>query len=547
MSDLDDSDFQYANLDESDIEDSEESDVSSDISSDEDDEPSVWRRVNVDQPDVPPLRFPFTGKAGCTFDLEDDHEVLQYFRLFIDDELLYLLIVEINNYAEQQPSTASRRWKLVSRNEIMIYLTINIIQGILKLPVEKMYWTTSDIFSTPIFPKLMTSKRYFEIKKKFHFYNNAEYNPELHPNPKLHKIWPVFQHLNKKFSTLYIPEEDVTIDESLMLYKGRLGWVQYIPLKRARFGIKLYMLCESKSGYLFSCLIYTGKGTVISEKFKSLPITCQVVLSLMDLLLDKGYCLTTDNFYTSPELSTILIEHVTDSYGTLRINRKGLPPLLKTEKLKKGEIVAFQKEKTMVMKWKDKRDICLLSTVHNTETIATHKKDADGNEIFKLKLVVDYNHTMGGVDRLDQHIQHYEITRKRGKKYYKKIFFHFLDIALWNSFVLYKKKGRKMDNLQYRKSLIEKLISNYHSDQDLRKQGRPPKKPGSLRLTERHFPEIIPPTDKKQAPTRQCAVCCKSDEKGKKIRRESRYYCDPCKVGLCVAPCFRIFHTKEKF
>jgi len=104
-----------------------------------------------------------------------------------------------------------------------------------------------------------------------------------------------------------------------------------------------------------------------------------------------------------------------------------------------------------------------------------------------------------------------------------------------------------MDNLKYRKSLIEKLISNYHSDQDLRKQGRPPKKPGSLRLTERHFPEIIPPTDKKQAPTRQCAVCCKSDEKGKKIRRESRYYCDPCKVGLCAAPCFRIFHTKENF
>ena len=104
MSDLDDSDFEYANLDESDIEDSEESDLSSDSSSDEDGEPSVWRRVNIDQPDVPPLRFPFTSNAGCTFDFEDDRDVLQYFGLFVDDELLDLLVLETNNYAEQQPS-----------------------------------------------------------------------------------------------------------------------------------------------------------------------------------------------------------------------------------------------------------------------------------------------------------------------------------------------------------------------------------------------------------------------------------------------------------
>ncbi|XP_044265956.1 piggyBac transposable element-derived protein 4-like [Tribolium madens] len=65
----------------------------------------------------------------------------------------------------------------------------------------------------------------------------------------------LFDVLNGKFSQFYIPERDVTIDENLMLYKGRLGWKQYIPLKRARLGIKFYLLCESSSGYLFSCII----------------------------------------------------------------------------------------------------------------------------------------------------------------------------------------------------------------------------------------------------------------------------------------------------
>ena len=79
------------------------------------------------------------------------------------------------------------------------------------------------------------------------------------------------------------------------------------------------------------------------------------------------------------------------------------------------------------------------------------------------------------------------------------------------------------------------------------KPGRPSNVPHPLRLTERHFPEYVPPTEKKANPTRQCVVCSKKrDANGKKIRRESRYCCLVCDVALCVTPCFKIYHTKEK-
>lgn len=103
----------------------------------------------------------------------------------------------------------------------------------------------------------------------------------------------------------------------------------------------------------------------------------------------------------------------------------------------------------MVMKSWDKKDICLLSTIHNSEQGDTKKKDKDGNTIKKPKLVLDYNDTMGGVDRMDQLLHDYPTTRKRGKKYYKGIFFHLLDISIWNAFILYQKKWRTKGSFRF--------------------------------------------------------------------------------------------------
>ena len=65
--------------------------------------------------------------------------------------------------------------------------------------------------------------------------------------------------MKRKFSSVYIPDEHVSIDESLMLWKGRLGWRQYIPSKRARYGIKSYEICDSQSGYIWDFLFILEK------------------------------------------------------------------------------------------------------------------------------------------------------------------------------------------------------------------------------------------------------------------------------------------------
>lgn len=163
-----------------------------------------------------------------------------------------------------------------------------------------------------------------------------------------------------------------------MLFKGRLGWVQYLPLKRACFGIKFFMLCKATSGYVWNSMIYTGKGTDLSTLIPVPPQSAmgtRVVLKLLEPLLGKGYCVTINNFYTSPELVDALIKNCTDVYGTVRANRKEMPPEFRAPKLKKGDVHAYQRGKCVALQWRDKKVVTVMSTVQcRNQRVLRHKR-----------------------------------------------------------------------------------------------------------------------------------------------------------------------------
>ena len=69
----------------------------------------------------------------------------------------------------------------------------------------------------------------------------------------------------------------------------------------------------------------------------------------------------------------------------------------------------------------------------------------------------------------------------------------------------------------------------------VRHQSRPVDNP--MRLTERHFPSFYKPRNKNLK--RRCVVCSRNDK-----RSDSRYECNECDVGLCIDPCFKIYHTQ---
>nr|KAF6366549.1 hypothetical protein mPipKuh1_009947 [Pipistrellus kuhlii] len=89
----------------------------------------------------------------------------------------------------------------------------------------------------------------------------------------------------------------------------------------------------------------------------------------------------------------------------------------------------------MVLKWKDKKDVLMLSSIHNDEKTMIEKR---GRRQEKPNVVLDYNKNMGGVDLGDGVMMAYTAAHNRVKKIYKKIFL--LLICAASMHILYTKK-----------------------------------------------------------------------------------------------------------
>ena len=95
------------------------------------------------------------------------------------------------------------------------------------------------------------------------------------------------------------------------------------------------------------------------------------------------------------------------------------------------------------MRWSDKRDVYILNSKHcNADIVDMGKKrkrkDGEEENVLKPSCVIESNNAMGGVIKNDQQLVCFPVMRKYMKGY-KKLFFYMFDIALYNSYVLYKK------------------------------------------------------------------------------------------------------------
>lgn len=94
------------------------------------------------------------------------------------------------------------------------------------------------------------------------------------------------------FGQMFVPQRDLCIDESLLLWKAGLGFQQYIPSKRKKFGIKLLMLCDVLTGYVINVKVYTGSSTDITHT-RGLGVSGSVVLTLLEPYLGRWHTLLT--------------------------------------------------------------------------------------------------------------------------------------------------------------------------------------------------------------------------------------------------------------
>ena len=423
------------------------------------------------------------------------------------------------------------------------------------------YWTRSNVTETPFFGKYMSKNSFQLLLSNVHLNDNSQQPRRNSPGfDPLFKIRPFVDLCIDKFRTIYRPNKNLAVDEGGCPWKGRLSFRTYNPQKPNKFNIKLYIISESDSGYISTFDIYCGKYNRFDCSLGAKPIdilctkTTKTVLGLMERcnLLDKGYNIYMDNYYSSPELFGELYLRDSFACGTVRKNRKGLPCAVTEANLKKGDGVFRRNGPILAIRWCDKRAVYMLSTIHQADMLEVKKWGEPLGKIFKPRAIQEYISRMKAVDLGDQMMSYHCFVR-RSLKWYRKLWIHLINMQLLNAYILFKKySGTKMTNEQFRESIVQSLVEegmrNCNWTLPAIVCNRTDESP---RLFERHFPCYIPGAigAKRARPSRACYVCSKLPAvDGVKIcRKWTSFWCPECKKPLCVDYCFKLYHTVSDY
>ena len=219
----------------------------------------------------------------------------------------------------------------------------------------------------------------------------------------------------------------------------RISFLQYLLKKPTKFGIKVFVNSEAKTGYVLTFQIYTGKVSS-SEESSFKGVGHHIVMELLQPYLGKGHWVFTDNFYSSPTLFLDLLKSNTYATGTAKSNRKDFPEALKSDaKMDVGSYQFATSGQLVAAWWHDRRDVYMLTTAHNTSVDTALKRPKGSHQKQPLPCptcVKDYNLFMGGVDLADQYLSYYSLTQRRTLKWWKKMFWRMMDISILNSWII---------------------------------------------------------------------------------------------------------------
>jgi hypothetical protein len=446
---------------------------------------------------------------------------------------------ETNRYADQNNNCLTRRWERwvsVTEEELMRHIAISMIMGINKKPEVKHYWSRDPKLQQPLVPQVMPQDRFMEISRYLHFCNNEEQIA----GDRIFKIRKIWEIVNRGFQEVLVPHQNLAVDESLILYKGRLYFKQYIPSKRSRFGIKTFSVVDDKTKFILNSIVYSGKNHRLEFSVKEYGYGGAIALELMEPYFYRRHTLYADNWFTGPLVAQSLLERETYLCGTLRKTRKHAP---KSGKMNKGEVKVFQSKGVLVEHWRDKKIVRMISTGQDHIMIAAPRRHSE-DDVIKPLSVLEYNKHARGIDQGDQMMNLYSVKRKT-KKWYKKLFFHLVDMCAYNSYIIYKSFHPATSYLKYRLDLINCMLERYGRSN--RECLGPRGTDNPLRLTAKHYLEFNPATKNRNHGQRLCQVCSLTNQKNKRVKRMTVYRCSQCKIPLCPVGCFERYHSVKNF
>ncbi|XP_061591014.1 piggyBac transposable element-derived protein 4 [Cololabis saira] len=406
---------------------------------------------DVDEPDITPPQPTFrpAHSPGPRLITTATYTPLQLFQMFFTDSILQTITQNTNEFGSTHHSTPSTPWIDVTVQDMLSFMSLIVFMGVVKCSALTDYWRGSELYNF-LFPReVMTGEKFLRIFESLHLSNLAddaanEQRRGTASFDRLARIKPLYTEIREACRRNYHPSQEIAINERMVASKAHTGTGTDMKSKPVGWGYKLFVLEDSRNGYTWDFFVDEGKSHRNSGK----RLSYESVMELVDVgILGTGYKLFVDDFYTSPMLFRELLQKSIWACGHIRPNRIGFPKT-KVNSLRskspRGSMRWIRKDSLLFVQWRDTRDVFLCSTLHTAHSDDREQRrvrGADGSwqmkDVSVPPAVKEYNRCMVGGDLSDGLIDYYEVLHKT-QKWYKTFFYHFIDIAIVNAFLLHK-------------------------------------------------------------------------------------------------------------
>ena len=339
----------------------------------------------------------------------------EMFTLYINEEVVSM----ITTFTNLEGARSFTKWEPTTNQEIWALIGALMTIGHMKQTMSDTTTLWSKEYGIPILRSAMSGRRFKDLMAVIRFDDKSSRAPRR-AQDKFAAIWEVFSIVNSKLLHHYIPGVNLTVDEQLMPYRGRCSFIQYLPLKPDKYGIKFFWIVDSSNYYPLKCIPYLGK----EERYVRVGLAKDITMELCRPFFGSNRNVTMDNYYTDYALSHELLANGLTMVGTVKQNKRFLPPEITQKKARPqhDSLFGFQKKATIVTyQCKKTNHVTLLSTMHDDAAV-------DDTPKRKPEMVLYYNRTKGGVDKMDQ-LAHTYTVKRRTKRWPLVVFMNLLDIA----------------------------------------------------------------------------------------------------------------------
>lgn len=472
--------------------------------------------------------------------LGDDSDELAYFLLFFNNELVTEIVEQTNKYfthiynITETPNPMLHSWHDATVNEMYTFIGLLLLMPHVKKNSINDYWREQPLIHTPIFPKCMERDR-FKMLLRFLYFGDENDCPASVADDKL-PVWktkPILAKFTEKTRQLFRPFQNLVIDESPVLFPHRRLTFMNTETSE-KINLKVFVLSDCLTGIILDMMVCVTDADVPMDD--PLDYTCRVAKELVDKYLDKGHILYANSWCMSLSLSAYLHEHKTGARRMLRKNKKVTPESV-------GRREAGKRYPVSTVEQTEEREATRVSTIHREIGEDSGKVDSHTPEPMKESdEEIDYKNNVRLIKRSGVQITSLEFA-SHNIKWHKIVFFHLLDTAMLNAFILYKVNTGKTPSLRlFSRTVIGQMLDKFGKCTE---SLAGPDRLAARDYIMRHNLQQLPPSGSRLVGQRSCQVCLHTNRRQRRNKKVSTW-CAECGVGLCYT-CFRDFHTLKEF